>query len=77
MWTKRFWKDTTERAIKSFAQSAVTLIGADVINVVNLDWQFVTGASVTVALVSVLTSLASYKAAGENASLVLGDEPQH
>lgn len=59
MWTKAFWKDTAERAIKTASQTAVALFAGDTATVLSIDW--VQGAAVvgTATLVSVLTSIAS------------------
>jgi hypothetical protein len=71
-----FWKDAAERAVKTFAQSLVALIGAGAVNIVLLDWPDIFGISATAALVSVLTSVVSLPI-GDNgsASLVSVDRP--
>lgn len=46
------------RAIKTFAQSLITLIGTDAINIVDLNWASILGISATTALLSILTSIA-------------------
>lgn len=46
------------RAIKTFCQGAVTLIGADYINIVDIDWPYILGTCATMALLSLLTSAA-------------------
>jgi hypothetical protein len=58
-----FVKDLTERAVKTFAQTAVTALGSDAVNILSVDWETVLGLGGGAALLSVLTSLASYKAA--------------
>lgn len=59
MFTTVFWKDAVERAVKTAAQIAVTVLGADAVNVLSVDWETVLGLSGGAALVSVLTSVAS------------------
>ena len=59
IFTKQFWLDSVERAIKSFAQSAITLIGSDATGYTHLAWEHVAGVSAVVALLSVLTSVAT------------------
>lgn len=54
-----FIKETIERAVKTAAQTAVTLLGAGAIDVLTIDWQQVASVSAGAALLSVLTSLAS------------------
>lgn len=46
------------RAIKTFCQGCVTLIGADYINIIDIDWPVVLGTAATMALLSLLTSAA-------------------
>jgi hypothetical protein len=46
------------RAIKTFCQGCVTLIGADYINIIDLDWPYIIGTAATMALLSLLTSVA-------------------
>jgi hypothetical protein len=59
LWTKRFWQAVAERAVKTAAQSAVLVIGADQFNVINVDWLEVAGFAGGGAVLSVLTSVAS------------------
>ena len=59
LWTKRFWQAVAERAVKTAAQSAVLVIGADQFNVIHVDWLEVAGFAGGGAVLSVLTSVAS------------------
>lgn len=52
-------KDAVERAVKTFAQTAVTVLGADAVNVLSVDWETVLGLGGGAAVVSLLTSVAS------------------
>lgn len=56
--TKRWIIAAGVRAIKTFCQGAVTLIGADYINIVDIDWPYILGTCATMALLSLLTSAA-------------------
>lgn len=61
LFTRLFWLDALERAIKSFAQGAIGAIGQDAIGV---DWYqarlwTVVGSGLTMAVLSVLTSVMS------------------
>lgn len=56
-----FAKDLLERAVKTAAQTALTVLGADQLNVLQADWETVLGLTGGAALLSVLTSLASLK----------------
>ena len=69
MHTKAFWHATAERAVKTLAQTAAALIGAGVVNIVDVDWKQVVGVSATAALLSVLTSVASANVGGDGPSL--------
>lgn len=59
MWSSSFWRGAAERAIRTFAQTAVALIGADLVSVVDIDYATIGGVSATAALLSVLTSIAA------------------
>lgn len=60
MWSKIFWLQVLERAIKSFAQSAILAIGASKgFNLFTLDWRSLAGFALGGMLLSVLTSIAS------------------
>lgn len=67
---KLFWIDTAERAIKTFAQTLVALLGAGAVDILNVNWGDMTAVSLGAAVVSVLTSIAS-AGSGNSASLVV------
>lgn len=56
---KGFWVATGERAVKTFAQALVALFVAGV-TVLTIDWVQGLAVAATAAVVSVLTSIASY-----------------
>ena len=56
--SKAWAKAAGIRALKTFCQGLVTLIGSDMINVISLDWPKMIGISATMAVVSILTSIA-------------------
>lgn len=56
--SKAWAKAAAIRALKTFCQGLVTLIGSDMINVISLDWPKMIGISATMAVVSILTSIA-------------------
>lgn len=71
MFTRAFWKDTTERVIASAAGGVLTAIGLDVINILDADWQTLVGAGLGTGLVSFLKALVASKVNDpESASLV-------
>ena len=61
-YSKKWWKKwigaASIIALKTFAQSMITLIGTDYINIVDLNWASILGISATMALLSLLTSIA-------------------
>lgn len=59
MFTRQFWIDTAERAIKTAAQAAVLVFGAGQVDAFAVDWQLVASMSVGAACLSIATSLAS------------------
>lgn len=61
MWTKQWWKEATERAVKSAAQAVVLswTLGDQILNAITIDWQAAAGFAGGGALLSYLTSLAS------------------
>lgn len=54
-----FWVLSLERAFKTAAQTAVTLIGAESFDVLSFDWPELAAISAGAAVVSLLTSVAS------------------
>ena len=57
------------RAIKSAAQAGVMLVGSDAVSIVSLDWPLILGGMATMAVLSLLTSLAGLPEVGEGASV--------
>ena len=45
------------RAVRTFAQTLITLIGSDYINIIDIDWVRILGIAGTTALVSILMSI--------------------
>jgi len=77
MYTKLFWKDAAERALKTFAQSAVALLTAGSFNIMTVDYKSVLSVAAFAALTSVLTSLASAGTGStSSASLVVDTKEQ-
>ena len=59
MFTKAFWKAAAERAVKTAAQSAILVFGAEQVNAIAVDWLDVGGFAAGGFVLSLLTSLAS------------------
>lgn len=55
---EKWGKAAAVRCLKTAAQTAVALIGANTVSVIALDWPQIVGVSVTAAIVSLLTSVA-------------------
>ncbi len=73
MFDIRFWKAAGERAVKTFAQTLVALIGTGAVGIMSLDWPQMLSISATATLLSVLTSVASANF-GSNPGPSLADE---
>lgn len=57
------------RAIKTAGEALVVLIGSDMINVVDLDWSYIIGATVTMMILSVAMSLKGLPEVQEGSSV--------
>lgn len=62
--TLSFWKDAAVRAIKTFAQVVLALLGTGYVGITSLDWAHLLGVASTAALASVLTSVSSLSTVG-------------
>jgi len=69
MYDIRFWKAAAERAIKTFAQTLVALIGTGMVGIMSLDWPQMLSISATATVLSVLTSVASANVGSPGPSL--------
>ncbi|KQB85016.1 holin [Corynebacterium oculi] len=58
MWTKGFWVDTVERAIKTLAQALIAVLAVGT-PIYDLAWGESLGIAATAAVISVLTSIVS------------------
>lgn len=61
----QFWKDTAERAIKTFCQSLVGALGAGASGLIGIDWVQALSIAGFATLVSILTSIGSIKIGDE------------
>ena len=57
------------RAVKTAAQALITLIGADLVSIVALDWPQMLGVAATMAIVSLLTSVVGIPEVDEGANV--------
>lgn len=77
MWTAGFWKDAVERALKTLAQTllSVLVVGGVVLNIFTVDWVNALGIGLGAMIVSLLTSiLSSFVGSSDTASLVSNSE---
>jgi hypothetical protein len=57
MFTKNFWRQAFERAVKTAAQAALALLTGGAAGVLDVDWSAVGSVAALAALASVLTSV--------------------
>lgn len=57
MFTKTFWKQAIERAIKTAAQAASALLVGDGVGLLDIDWGAVASVTALAALASLLSSV--------------------
>lgn len=57
LWTKAFWQGAGERALKTFFQTLVALIGTSSVIVQNVDWLYVVSGALLAAILSIATSI--------------------
>ena len=65
MFNAAYWKQTLERAIKTFFQSVLALLSAGYTGLVEVPWLDTLNVGGLAALISVLTSLASVPLGGD------------
>lgn len=71
MRTSKFWKDAFERAVKTFAQSAVAVLALST-SLIDVSWGAAIGTAGLAAVISMLTSMGSAGVgSSESASLVV------
>ena len=54
---KQFWNYAIGRAFRTFLQGFVTLLGTDMVNIIDVPFASICGVACTMALVSVCTSM--------------------
>lgn len=59
MFTRSFWRQTIERAIKTFAQAAGALLVGDGIGLLDVDWAKVASVGALAAVASIVSSIVS------------------
>lgn len=74
MFTMNFWKDAFERAIATFAQTFVALIGVELTGWTDLNWYHLAVTSLIAAGLSVLKSVAVVNLGAEHNASIVGYE---
>lgn len=72
LWTRSYWSAVAERALKTAAQALIAILAVGQTDVLAVDWQNALAVTLTAALLSVLSSIAS--AGIGNAGPSLADE---
>lgn len=62
--TLAFWKDAAVRAVKTFAQVVLALMGTGSVGITSLDWPAILSIAATAGVASVLTSVTSLSNVG-------------
>ena len=75
MFSRYFWAATFERAVKSFAQALLALLGAQQTGLLEVDWLSTLSTAGMVTLLSVLTSLASSQVGNDQDPSLLPEPP--
>ena len=57
IWSSAFWRGATERALKTFAQALVAVIGVGAVGLLDVDWIGALSAALLATVVSLLTSI--------------------
>ena len=68
IWSSAFWRGATERAVKTFAQALVAVIGVGAVGLLDVDWLGALSAATLATVVSLLTSIG-------NADFTAGQTP--
>ena len=75
LFTATFWLDTLERAVKTAAQSLLSLVGVNAVDVVSLNWQEMLITTGVATGLSVLTSIVSSGIGEPGTASVLNPAP--
>lgn len=62
---KLYWQDALIRALKTFAQALIAVIGTDAIGITDVDWAAALGVAALAGVLSLLTSVATIPLEGD------------
>ena len=68
LWSIAFWRGAGERAVKTFAQALVAVIGVGAVGLLDVDWLGALSAATLATVISLLTSIG-------NADFTAGQTP--
>jgi hypothetical protein len=68
MFTRKFWEYAGERAVKTFAQTAIATLGAGTVGLFAIDWSALLSVAGGAALLSLLTSLVSVRSSHDESA---------
>ena len=68
IWSSAFWRGAAERAVKTFAQALVAVIGVGAVGLLDVDWLGALSSATLATVVSLLTSIG-------NADFTAGQTP--
>lgn len=74
IWSSAFWRGATERALKTFAQALVAVIGVGAVGLLNVDWIGALSAALLATVVSVLTSIGNADFTSGQTPVVIEDD---
>ena len=76
MFTKLFWKDTAERAVKTIAQAllALWLAGEQVFNILAVNWEQALGVALGAGVILILSSIVSSNINSRDSASVLEEK---
>lgn len=74
MYSKQFWIDAIERAIRTFAQAVLAVISVNGTTLLNADWKGIGAAGVLAALVSILMSIVASGTGSDKSASFLNKE---
>ena len=57
MWSAKFWRDASERTVRTMAQTLLALLGNEMLNVVALDWGQIVSITIGAGLIAVCTAI--------------------
>lgn len=71
---KEWIKAAAVRAIKTMAQGAITLIGSDMVSIIEINWPQILGCVATMGLLSILTSIAGLPEVDDTVEVIQYDD---